>query len=115
MARLGGSSTSPGPSPSPTPVTPQHISSKPSPQPTPQPKPVATPVPVASTSQVTPVKKVPVGPVKLDQETWEHETIGHVLRVTLDVSSIQYTLNSSNQKHISRGTMLKVMAGSLFG
>ncbi|PAV17237.1 ubiquitin conjugation factor E4 [Pyrrhoderma noxium] len=87
LARLGGSSTSPGPSPSPTPVTPQPISPKPSPQPAPQPKPVATPVtpvPVASTSQVIPVKKVPVGPVKLDQETWEHETIGHVLRVTLD-------------------------------
>lgn len=61
----------------------------PPPQPAPQPKVTlkpAPPAPVASTSAtpVTPMQRAPVGPAKLSPN-WEHDTVGQVLNVTLDV------------------------------
>ncbi|KAI5121069.1 hypothetical protein M0805_008583 [Coniferiporia weirii] len=76
LAKLGAPSPSPGATASPRPASPQ--------PPKPRPKPAPPqPAPVASTS-TTPVRRTPVGPVKLDLPAWEHEAIGHVLRVTLD-------------------------------
>ncbi|THH05498.1 hypothetical protein EW145_g4753 [Phellinidium pouzarii] len=77
LAKLGAPSPSPGAAvPSVPPASPQ--------LPKPWPK-VASPqpLPVASMSS-TPIRKAPAGPVKFDFPAWEHQTIGQVLRVTLD-------------------------------
>ncbi|KAL5501546.1 UFD2 [Sanghuangporus vaninii] len=81
LAKLGAPSPSLGTAPSPSPAVPV------SPAPTPKPDPqlvVKSPPPAPVASSSAPVRKVPVGPVKLDIPAWEHETIGHVLNVTLD-------------------------------
>ena len=83
LARLGTSSQSPAASSS-RPESP--VPAKPSPKPQPK-APVVSVLAAPSVPEVakTPVRKQPVGPVKLDLQSWEHETIGRVLKVTLDV------------------------------
>ena len=64
---------------------------KPKPIPPPTPKSIPRPTPKTTqppTRKVQPQitkKEAPAAPVPLDLPAWEHETIGHVLNVTLDV------------------------------
>ncbi|TDL23245.1 hypothetical protein BD410DRAFT_747294 [Rickenella mellea] len=61
------------PTPKPKPATPK-----------PAPTPAQAPSPSSSVRPSTPSKKPQATPAKLDVVNWEHETVGSVLRVTLD-------------------------------
>lgn len=114
LAKLAG----PTPSPSPGPST-----SKPATPPPPTPTPVLKPIPKPSVSTNTPAttsttahaRKPPQGPAKLDLPTWEHDVVGFVLRVTLDVRNNIYYVDFAISKFIFSVIMPKRRIGSRSG
>lgn len=80
----------------------------------PKPKPIPPPTPKSSQPPTKPVqppiirKRAPPTPSHLDLPTWEHETIGHVFNVTLDVRIVclfrmTQCLFPNNRKRLPRG------------
>lgn len=87
LAKLGAPSPSPSATQS-TSTTPPPSRPQPATKPKLQPVVKSPPTPVASTSAPS-VRKAPVGPARLDIPAWEHETVGQIFGVTLDVSHCQ--------------------------
>lgn len=128
LAKLGGGSgPSPTRSPGPGAGSAPAQATPPQQQQQPKPKPVVVNVapPVASTSTstssarpITSLQPALAGPAKLSP-TWEHDTVGSVLNVTLDVCGdirvLRHGLYSHTHSYIFRENMLRRMDIALCG